>query len=711
VAKDLPDRRHRLFGREGDLAALAARARVKGLTAVVARPQMGKSWLLTELARRLAGEHEPRHLVGFAESFGETPDLLLRAVVDLYQRWLADAGYWQQAKRVWQAEKPNLLPGVGKVLTKLLQEVPGAGAVEEALSQLVAANRTLATGGIQLPTLTYEQARDLVRAVAELGRRPVALVLDQWEKSPDVGLEAKTLDAFLHRREEWPACHIFMALRPDEPAFGAIERLVRSLPGAAGIHRLEEMELREGEPQRLTAFVRGTVPAALHESDADLLALIEGFPGVLYRWADDYQREHMTSLADLEQVAKDAHVYRFRELEDLLPRLDGDQRRLAIRLALLPAGGGGFWEAIKPQVMDGLDRVLIDRLCFARILEEARPPSYGHAKRAEAARAWWIAKARNKGLYNTLNNAKDEGDPVRRDALLEELRALAGAHPGDAAVRENLAAGLFNTLYHAKAQHDLARRGALLDELRALAAAHPEDAAVREKLAMGLFNTLNHAKAEGDLARCCALLDELRALAAAHPADAAVREGLAVGLFNTLNHAKEEGDLARRDALHAELRALAAAHPADVAVREQLAKGLFNTLYHAEAENDLARRDALLAELRALAAAHPADDAVREQLAKGLFNTLNHAKAEDDLARRDALLAELRALAATHPADAAVREGLAKGLHNMRVWAGEEGRSERAASLSSELIELAGRHPEDEWVGRLRDAGLLPGEG
>jgi hypothetical protein len=145
MARELADRRDRLFGREGDLAALTKRARYKGLTAVVARPQMGKSWLLTELARRLSAEHEPPHLVGFAESFGETPDLLLRTVVDLYARWLSDAGLWQQAQKVWQNEKPNLLPGVAKAVAKIFKETnpvtkPAAVVVEETINGLVAAD-------------------------------------------------------------------------------------------------------------------------------------------------------------------------------------------------------------------------------------------------------------------------------------------------------------------------------------------------------------------------------------------------------------------------------------------------------------------------------------------------------------------------------------------------------------------------------------------
>ena len=125
----------------------------------------------------------------------------------------------------------------------------------------------------------------------------------------------------------------------------------------------------------------------------------------------------------------------------------------------------------------------------------------------------------------------------------------------------------------------------LLVELRKLARAQPGDAAVRKQLAMCLFNTLNAAKTEGNLARRDALLVELRKLARVHPDDAAAREQLAMSLLNTLNYAKAEGDLARRDALLAELRNLARAYPDDIAVHEQLDMGLFNTLASANEEN------------------------------------------------------------------------------------------------------------------------------
>ncbi len=129
---------------------------------------------------------------------------------------------------VWDQQRPNVLPGVATAIAKIFKELGGAAAkpvtavVEDAISGLVAANRTLTTGGIQLPALQYDQARDLLKAVAGISGRPIALFLDQWEKSPDARFEATTLDAFLHNPNEWPQCHVFMALRPDDPAIDTV---------------------------------------------------------------------------------------------------------------------------------------------------------------------------------------------------------------------------------------------------------------------------------------------------------------------------------------------------------------------------------------------------------------------------------------------------------------------------------------------------------
>jgi hypothetical protein len=266
--KPYPDRRHRLFGRERDLEALIARVRFKGLTAIAARPQMGKSWLLTELARRLSQDHEPRHLVGFSESAGETPDLLLRTVIDLYARWLSDAGYGQQARMVWEQQKPNPQPGAAETVAKIFMELAGAAApkpvaavVEDAINGLIVADQSLKTGGVQIFTLSYEQARNLVTAVAEISGRPVALILDQWEEAPDVTREAKALSAFVRHLDDWPRCHVFLAMRPDEPEYSIVRELEASLRGLVQIYRLGTMQLADpAEQARLIATCSKTSP-------------------------------------------------------------------------------------------------------------------------------------------------------------------------------------------------------------------------------------------------------------------------------------------------------------------------------------------------------------------------------------------------------------------------------------------------------------------
>ena len=82
----LENRTDRLFGREAGLERLCERTRRTGLTAIVGGPQIGKSWLLMELERRLDREIEPRCLVGFTRSPKGANDPLLHIVSDLYQR-------------------------------------------------------------------------------------------------------------------------------------------------------------------------------------------------------------------------------------------------------------------------------------------------------------------------------------------------------------------------------------------------------------------------------------------------------------------------------------------------------------------------------------------------------------------------------------------------------------------------------------------------
>ena len=75
-----------------------------------------------ELARRLDRETEPRCLVGLTRSPKGANDPLLQVVSDLYQRWLADAGAWEQLKAVWDQQRDGLLPAFARFVGKLSEK-------------------------------------------------------------------------------------------------------------------------------------------------------------------------------------------------------------------------------------------------------------------------------------------------------------------------------------------------------------------------------------------------------------------------------------------------------------------------------------------------------------------------------------------------------------------------------------------------------------
>jgi hypothetical protein len=60
------------------------------------------------------------------------------------------------------------------------------------------------------------------------------------------------------------------------------------------------------ERHRLVTFVRATVPAATQSDYEALLRLVDGYPGVIGRWSEDYWRQEMASAEDLAEVASDA---------------------------------------------------------------------------------------------------------------------------------------------------------------------------------------------------------------------------------------------------------------------------------------------------------------------------------------------------------------------------------------------------------------------
>ncbi|HKF61772.1 MAG TPA: hypothetical protein VKB42_10460, partial [Dongiaceae bacterium] len=249
-------RADRLFGRHVDLARLRERASHTGMTAIVGAPQIGKSWVLMELARQLDREVEQPWLVGFTRSPRGAQDPLLQVVSDLYQRWLADAGAWARVKAVWGQQKEKMLPAfvkfVGNLTEKSAKLLPvlgevGGAAIRESLEGLIAAREDLRTGRLVLSRLEYTQALELVNSVLRIAERRIALVMDQWEETRDLDNQCNAFRDFLREPEQWPGCHIFLGVRLGTDAANALRDLCIEYPGTACIYPLFAVRDRETE--------------------------------------------------------------------------------------------------------------------------------------------------------------------------------------------------------------------------------------------------------------------------------------------------------------------------------------------------------------------------------------------------------------------------------------------------------------------------------
>jgi hypothetical protein len=166
------DRRDGLFGREPAIEMLMERVNQPGVTALVARPLMGKTWALEEVARRLI--YEQQHMVGYHESKASDSHML-RTVADLYRRWLADSTMREQFVSMWDRHKKGLIPRLGKLVGGLVDLakdtlVPAAlgSAIHNGFDGLAQAHQDLETGGVQLRPLQYEEACGLARLVNEI---------------------------------------------------------------------------------------------------------------------------------------------------------------------------------------------------------------------------------------------------------------------------------------------------------------------------------------------------------------------------------------------------------------------------------------------------------------------------------------------------------------------------------------------------------------
>ena len=236
--------------------------------------------------------------------------------------------------------------------------------MREGISSLLDFNKELKSGGIELPRLGYEQARDLVGIIAILERGPLCLVLDGWDQSPVIELEAALIESYLGHLQDWPtSCHIFLGVRDDPESCPAMDRvrMFRSSSAAVALHHMGRMHLSDDpeESKRLLRHLRDQVPSTHSVEDTKLLDLLDGHRGVLQRWLQGQPKTEQS----LIQRAADAQDFRYREFDDLLGNLwdkSPDLRTLSIRVALFPEiASDEAWRNYGPVVLGELSADLV----------------------------------------------------------------------------------------------------------------------------------------------------------------------------------------------------------------------------------------------------------------------------------------------------------------------------------------------------------------
>ncbi|MBI3775464.1 MAG: hypothetical protein HY273_07915, partial [Gammaproteobacteria bacterium] len=434
------NRSDQLFGREVDIRRLCDRALQQGLTAIVARPLMGKTWMLTELARLLS--EDGQYLIGYHESKGAESSHLLYAVSNLYSRWLEDSTMREQAISLWSRHKDGLVPRIGKMVGTLFEKLAAkplesvGTIVGKAFDGLAEAQSDLLGGGLKIAPLPYDQALSLANLVANISGRRVILILDAWEKSPSLRSEFATLEAFLRHLDDWSPSHIFLAIRNPEVDSTQVNREAFERSGdlcrlsrAAEKYELGPIDTTNAtEQKRITTFLRGKVNIAKDVAEHDLMHWIDGYPGVLNFWTSEARRRHMRSAQDLRDEAANAQSLRYIEFNHSLKDLKDDRRTLAARLAFFPRLDPDRWAVFERLLMRDITSTAFVELVDVGILIDDPVPTFGHDTRHVAARHWFVEHS--KAL-------------IRRtgEELVEALAAgITGINPGSVPMFEALVA-------------------------------------------------------------------------------------------------------------------------------------------------------------------------------------------------------------------------------------------------------------------------------
>jgi hypothetical protein len=695
------------FGREADITKLYERVKRRGITAVVGRPMMGKSRLLAEFASQLDSDSKLQsrrtflipgimlsncYLVGFFQTAGESSDVLLRAVENLYTRWLSNLEFSKQAQIVWRQQKKDFIGKVGQAVGTIFEKISKLGThtlsavgavVKETLDGLVAANRELLSGGLQLPRLQSDQARELVSLVTSISRMPIVLILDQWEKSPAIQSEANSLESFLQRIDEWPSCHIILSLHVVGEASMITKRLRDRYTEAFYIHLLPPMHLDDHETQSaLLAYLRKEIKITNELADGELIRMISGYPGVIDRWIAFNRHRTIKSSEDLEQLAIDANDYRFGEFNDLLPMLPERQRHLSMRIVLLPGiAEEADWQALKKIAIGSATNADLDSLAQKEVLASVDPPNYGHQKRNEAVFHWFVSRCRLEVREICESLIFNLADLVREASPQEApfISHLAMLEPFSKAFQlstlTQVLCEIAASLYGKNSLSVDSLTGAADEEINSKA--HPSLAPI---LAIGFRTMIDIERIKKE---------EQASNEGAHLG------GMDSGFQPPLSSESREGALSGRLLLG--LTKLSTAFPEAATIRHLLGEAIYNEALSSEQD----KRLELLEQLRQLSNATQPNSIIPALLAKLWFNDFTDGVWMWSVFRgdRNTPLDELRALTFQHPDDMDVRGVLAKALGYMVVETSME--DERPDQWATELEALGQSYPHDQNISDL----------
>ncbi len=547
------------FGRRDELAELESRCAEPGLTIVKGPPKIGKTRLLKHFVKRSRAAGSRRIGIGQAAEAGG--DVLLRAIKDAYEHWLTnEANAIGQLRAIHKQMKGKYISKVGTALGKALADFtgPGKGLVTALFSSLSKAQQMLETGGLQIPRLTSEEARDLLTILADGQAVPIVVILNQWEDGQDLDHDVATLQTFQNSMQTWPEVHIILHLRdprfPEErnPEAARLAGTLANHP-AASFLKVDRLDFETDQPsqERLTEWLQAHFPAIDSLEPKRLLDLIEGHPGVLEEWsylseADRSSFERLAEVAGHARAARSPEFWSIYEklLQDVHDGAGRARLELAILAAILPLPPEAEAQrGLLPAILGDAPEAELVHLESMGLLrpENGVPLSLGHpSRREDAERCVLGVDPKRNATSGSLDErlrpyaraAVDRVIPALIDLhsadswsrLAEETRPAAAAAAAAAPLVEITGASEASMLLCATTQGLFLASTTIDNPSSASVLQRKGSSSQRTAVCIGLSNAI--ADAGADTTRADELLAELRNLAQAHTDEAGVQTGL-----------------------------------------------------------------------------------------------------------------------------------------------------------------------------------------